>query len=108
MKIVVIGHLQAVQGFALAGVSGTAVANAAEANLALDSALADSSIGLVLITSDAVNWIRARFEYVQARDEQPVLVEINAPGQGNQGMTSLRKIVQDAVGIHSSEGTQDG
>lgn len=108
MKIVVIGHLQAVQGFALAGVGGTAVENAAEASLALDNALADSSIGLVLITSDAVNWIRSRFESLQASIEQPVLVEISAPGQGIQGMTSLRKIVQDAVGIHSSESTQDG
>ncbi len=108
MKIVVIGHPQTVQGFSLVGIDGTAVANGVEANLALDKAMADGNVGIVLLTSDVVGWIRARFDSLQGRAEPPVLVEISAPGQGIQGMTSLRQVVQDAVGIRSSEGGQDG
>ena len=50
MKVLVIGHPEAVLGFSLVGVAGKAVTTAAEANQALDDALSSSDIGIILVT----------------------------------------------------------
>jgi vacuolar-type H+-ATPase subunit F/Vma7 len=51
MKILVIGHPEAVLGFSLVGVHGQTATSAEEANQALDSALASSDVGIILVTS---------------------------------------------------------
>lgn len=52
MKVLVIGHPEAVLGFSLAGVSGRAATNAAEVNQALDDVQASKDVGIVLVTQD--------------------------------------------------------
>ena len=48
MKLWVIGSQDAVWGFALAGVGGQIVATAEELNQALDAALKDEDVGIIL------------------------------------------------------------
>ena len=50
MKVLVIGHPEAVLGFSLAGVNGQAVTTAEEAGRGLDEALASKEIGIILVT----------------------------------------------------------
>ena len=58
MKVLVIGHPEAVLGFSLAGVGGRAVTTAEEADKALNEALASKDIGIVLVTQDIASCFR--------------------------------------------------
>ena len=62
MKVLVIGHPDAVLGFSLAGVSGRVATNAEETNQALDEAQASKDIGIVLVTQDMAELIHARMD----------------------------------------------
>ena len=60
MKVLVIGHPEAVLGFSLAGVSGRVATTAAEVNQALDEIQATRDVGIVLVTQDVAQLIPAR------------------------------------------------
>ena len=60
MRIFVLGNQDAVLGFSLVGVDGRIVGDADQTKAALDGALADRSIGLLLITSDVAEFARDR------------------------------------------------
>jgi V/A-type H+-transporting ATPase subunit F len=97
LKIRVIGHLQAVQGFALVGLSGVNAKNEAEINQALDEAMSDKEVGIVVLTSEAANLIRKRFVSLQSRSELPELLEIPGPGGGSSGLDAMQALVQDTI-----------
>ncbi|HEY3473176.1 MAG TPA: V-type ATP synthase subunit F [Anaerolineales bacterium] len=99
MKVLVIGHPEAVLGFSLAGVSGRVATNAAEVNQALDDVQASKDVGIVLVTQDVAQLIPARMEHLKLRSTIPLVVEI--PGQGGvpEGQESLGEIVLRAIGI---------
>src|SRR5258706_266364 len=59
MKVMVIGHPDAVLGFSLAGVGGRVATTAAEVNQALDDVQASKEIGIVLVTQDVAEQILA-------------------------------------------------
>ena len=52
MRLQVIGHQDAVWGFALVGVPGCIVTTAEELHAALDAALADATVGIIMVTDD--------------------------------------------------------
>jgi V/A-type H+-transporting ATPase subunit F len=99
MKIQVIGHPEAVLGFSLVGVSGTVVTSAEETNQALDRALADSSIGIILVTGDVAEMIRPRMDQLQLHSTVPLVVEIQAPAAVQPEQPSLNDIVFRAIGV---------
>ena len=99
MKVLVIGHPEAVLGFSLAGVSGRVATNAAEVNQALDDVQASKDIGIVLVTQDVAQLIPARMEHLKLRSTIPLVVEIPAQGGVPEGQESLGEIVLRAIGI---------
>ena len=99
MKILVIGHPDAVLGFSLAGVSGQAVTTAEEAGQALDHALAARDIGIVLVTQDVAGMVQARMEHLKLRSTIPLVVEIPSPDGVPEDQPSLSEIVLKAIGI---------
>ncbi len=99
MKILVIGHPEAVLGFSLAGVGGRVAATADEVNQALDEAQASKDVGIVLVTQDVAQLIPARMEHLKLRSTVPLVVEIPAQGGAPQGQESLGEIVLRAIGI---------
>lgn len=103
MRMYVIGNENCVLGMALVGVQGRMVHNAVELGAALDTALADKSIGLLLVTSDAAAMARERVGRLKVHSMTPLVVEI--PGE-DPGATSpgLRDFVQRAVGVSLGEG----
>lgn len=99
MKVLVIGHPEAVLGFSLAGVNGQAVTTAAEANQALDAALLSKDVGIVLVTQDVALMLQARVEYLKLRSTVPLVVEVPSPAGIPADQQSLGEVVLRAIGI---------
>lgn len=99
MKVLVIGHPDAVLGFSLAGVAGRVATTAAEVNEALDDAQASKDVGIVLVTQDVAEMISARMEHLKLRSTVPLIVEIPSQGGVPEGQASLGEIVLRAIGI---------
>lgn len=99
MNVLVIGHAEAVLGFSLAGVPGTAVATPSEANAALDSALASKDTGVVLVTQDAARMMQERMDELKLHSTLPLIVEIPSPAGVAEGEPSLSEVVLRAIGI---------
>jgi len=99
MKILVIGHPDAVLGFSLAGVGGKIASTADEVNQALDDAQADREVGIVLVTQDVAGLIPDRMEHLSLRSTIPLVVEIPSRGGVPEGQPSLGDIVLRAIGI---------
>ncbi len=79
MKVLVVGHPEAVLGFSLAGVDGRAVQNAEQANHALDEALAAKDVGIVLVTKDVARMMQPRMDDLKLHSTVPLIVEIPGP-----------------------------
>ncbi len=99
MKVLVIGHPEAVRGFSLAGVEGKIATTADEANLALDEALIAEGIGIILITQDVSGLIVSRMDQLKLRSTIPLVVEIPGPGGVSQDQPSLSDVLLRAIGI---------
>ena len=99
MKVLVIGHPEAVLGFSLAGVSGRVATTADELNQALDEVQTAKDVGIVLVTQDVAQLIPARMEHLKLRSTIPLVVEIPAQGGAPEGEESLGEIVLRAIGI---------
>ncbi len=99
MRVLVVGHPDAVLGFSLAGVSGQAVSSAEEANQALDAALSARDIGIILVTQDVARLIQARVEDLKLHSTVPLVVEIPSPEGVSADESSLGDLVLRAIGI---------
>jgi V/A-type H+-transporting ATPase subunit F len=99
MKVLVIGHPEAVLGFSLAGVGGRVATTATEVDQALDEAQASKDVGIVLVTQDVAELIPARMEHLKLRSTVPLIVEIPSRGGVPEGQASLGEIVLRAIGI---------
>jgi V/A-type H+/Na+-transporting ATPase subunit F len=99
MKVLVIGNPEAVQGFSLVGVHGQAASSADEVNQALDHALADKEIGIILVTMDVSRLVESRMDRLKLRSTVPLVVEIPGPEGVGSDQPSLSDIVLRAIGI---------
>lgn len=99
MKVLVIGHPDAVLGFSLAGVGGTVATTSEAVNQALDEAQANKEVGIILVTQDVAELIPQRMEYLKLRSMIPLVVEIPSSGGVPEGQASLGDIVLRAIGI---------
>jgi V/A-type H+/Na+-transporting ATPase subunit F len=99
MKVLVIGHPEAVLGYSLAGVQGQVVSSADEANQALDKALATPDIGIILVTQDVANLVVGRMDFLRLRSTIPLVVEIPGPEGVGPDQASLSEIVLRAIGV---------
>jgi vacuolar-type H+-ATPase subunit F/Vma7 len=99
MKILVIGHTDAVLGFSLVGVNGVTVSTPEQANQAMDVALADPAIGIILVTGDVAVMIGVRMDELRLHSTVPLVVEIQAPAGAQPDRPSLSELVFRAIGI---------
>lgn len=99
MKVLVVGHPEAVLGFSLAGVDGRSVRDADQANRALDEALSAKDVGIVLVTQDVARMIQARMDDLKLHSTVPLIVEIPSPAGVSPDEPSLSEIVLRAIGI---------
>jgi V/A-type H+/Na+-transporting ATPase subunit F len=99
MKVLVIGHPEAVLGFSLVGVQGQAASTAEEANQALDSALAAEGVGIVLVTQDVSKLIEVRMDQLKLHSTVPLVVEIPGPQGVSADQPTLSDVVLRAIGV---------
>lgn len=99
MRLLVIGSQDAVWGFALAGVHGRIVATAEELNQALDAALEDEGIGIVLVTEDVANLSRQRVDEAMIRSTVPLVVEIPGLEGPSPDRPSLSEVIRRTIGV---------
>ena len=99
MKVLVIGHPEAVLGFSLAGVHGQAASTAQEVDKALDDAFASKDVGIILVTQDVAAMIQPRMDDLKLHSTIPLVVEIPSPAGVPADQPSLGEIVLRAIGI---------
>ncbi len=99
MKVLVVGHPEAVLGFSLAGVDGRPALNAEQANHALDEALKAKDVGIVLVTKDVARMMQPRMEDLKLHSTVPLIVEIPGPEGVSPDEPALSEIVLRAIGI---------
>jgi V/A-type H+-transporting ATPase subunit F len=99
MKVLVIGHSEAVLGFSLVGVHGQVAETAQEANRALDEALSTSDVGIILVTEDVAELVEARMDELKRRSTVPLVVEIPGPDSIDAERPSLSQVIQRAIGV---------
>jgi len=99
VKFFCIADSDSVRGFHLAGVEGRAVETAREAAEALESAAGRPDLGIVIITDAVAGQIRAEVDALRMGRAAPLVVEIPGPEGPMPGRKTLRRFVQEAVGI---------
>lgn len=99
MKVWVIGHVDAVLGFALVGVHGETADTIESMNKALDNALANPELGLVLVTEDCSKLASERMTRLKSRIEPPLFLEIPSPVSTDSDRTSFLKLAEQSIGI---------
>ncbi len=99
MKLLVIGNQDAVRGFALAGVRGQIVTTAGELNHALDAALADEEVGIVLVTEDVADMARQRVDTLRVHSTVPLVVEIPGPEGPRPDRPPLSEVIRRTIGV---------
>jgi V/A-type H+-transporting ATPase subunit F len=99
MKVLVIGHPEAVLGFSLAGVQGRSASTVDEVNMALDDAFASKETGIILITQDVASLIQSRMDHLKLHSTIPLVVEIPSPAGVPEDQPSLGDLVLRAIGI---------
>ncbi len=99
MKFFVIGDEDMVLGFGLVGVEGVVVRDAHETRQALDTAMTQNDIGIILLSERAANWIRPEVRNYFFFQAYPLIVEI--PDRlGTVGeRISIKDVVRAAVGV---------
>lgn len=99
MKVMVIGHPDAVLGFSLVGVHGKPATTAAEANQALDETFSMHDVGIILVTDDVSAMIQDRMDNLKLHSTVPLVLEISSPGEKASNQPSISDIVFRAIGI---------
>ncbi|MCD6344677.1 MAG: V-type ATP synthase subunit F [Anaerolineae bacterium] len=99
MKLLVIGNQGAVWGFALTGIHGQVATTAADLRQALDAALADEEVGIILVTEDAADLDRQRVEKLMLRSSTPLIVELPGPQGPNPDRPSLNDVIRRTIGV---------
>jgi V/A-type H+-transporting ATPase subunit F len=99
MKYFIIGDEDAVLGFGMVGVKGRVAVDQKQAEDAFHEALADSSVGIVMITERIAELIRPLVDRFIFTEKFPLIVEITDRKGPIEGKPSLRKMVNEAIGI---------
>jgi len=100
MKYFIIGGDDAVLGFGMVGVEGRIARNADEAREALQEALDDRQVGIVIITEPTAELIRPLVDRYVFSQSFPLIVEIPGREGPLEGRPKLRELVNQAIGIN--------
>lgn len=86
-------------GLRLAGVEGVVVHNKEEVQEALNKALSQRDIGIILITEKLGRLIEQEIDEIKLKYKTPLLIEI--PDRHGTGRTkdSITKYVREAIGV---------
>lgn len=99
MKYFIIGDEDSRVGFGLVGVEGRVASNPDEAAAAFDEALADTGVGVILISEPVADMIRSTVDRFLFTRTFPLILEIPGRRGRNPDRPRLRDLVNEAIGI---------
>ena len=97
--MLVIGSEDAVWGFALAGVRGQVVRTREEMAQALNAALADEKVDILLVTDDVAELARERVDTLKTRSTTTLVVEIPGPAGPSPDRPTLSEVIRRTIGV---------
>ena len=86
-------------GMRLAGIPGVVVHAPEDTQAALEKAIEDDNIGIVLITEKLVKLCPELVSQLKESHEKPLLVEIPDRHGSGRGKDSITRYVREAIGI---------
>lgn len=98
MKLFVLGHEDAVLGFALIGVDGFVTEDPTAALAKLEEVVARGDVGLILITPHLASRIEERVQEMEQSPGGPLVLQIPAPGE-ELARPPVRELVRKALGV---------
>ena len=99
MKFFIIGDEYTVLGYSLIGMKGVVVNNAEEASDALNLAIQDGNIGIILITQRIASLIQPQVDSARLGMSIPVVLEIPDKQGPMEGRESAMNIIRRLIGI---------
>jgi V/A-type H+-transporting ATPase subunit F len=99
MKYYVIGDEDTVLGFGMVGVEGSVVEDRASAEQAFQQALDEHDVGILIINEKTADLIRPRVNRYLFSEKFPLILEIPDREGPKQGRSSIREMVNAAIGI---------
>ena len=99
MNYFVIGDQDTVIGFRFAGIAGEVVESPRDAEEALDKAVNDQTIGIVIITERTASAIREKVEAAIFERTRPVIVEIPDRQGPLPERKTLMELIRQAIGV---------
>lgn len=99
MRFFVIADENTVLGFKLVGIDGETVDTADGAREALEKAFSSTDIGIIIITERIAESIKAEIEDYLFKQDFPLIIQIPDREGPLEGRTSIREIVNAAVGV---------
>jgi vacuolar-type H+-ATPase subunit F/Vma7 len=98
MKVVAIGGRAFVTGFVLSGVTGECVSSPKEALEAVNKLIADSNVGLVMISDEVAKPIREELTAIRSKRAVPLIYEVPGPGS-KQETVEYRTMLRSILGV---------
>jgi len=86
-------------GMRLAGIEGVVVHEADEVKKALDDAIGNQDIAIILMTEKLIKLCEQKVYDLKLHKKRPLIVEIPDRHATSQITTSISKYVQEAIGI---------
>lgn len=99
MKIFVIGDEYTVLGFSLAGINGKHVRTREEALDALEHAISDGEIGIVLVSEDVARMVREEIDAKLFGLRFPLILEVPGIKGPSAQRIDIKQVIRKAVGI---------
>jgi V/A-type H+-transporting ATPase subunit F len=93
-------NIDTIVGMRLAGITGVIAHTESEVKAALDLALNDSSIALVLITQRLFKLCDKQIYSLKLKLKRPLITEIpDRHGDGTETVAHIREYIKDSIGI---------
>lgn len=92
-------NVDTLTGMRLAGIEGVIVHEADEVNAALDKAVADENIAIILMTQKLIELCEKKVLDLKLKQEKTLIVEIPDRHLTSQITDSINRYVREAIGI---------
>lgn len=92
-------NVDTLTGMRLAGIEGVIVHEADEVNAALDKAVADENIAIILMTQRLIELCEEKVFNLKLHQEKTLIVEIPDRHLTSQITDSINRYVREAIGI---------
>jgi V/A-type H+/Na+-transporting ATPase subunit F len=99
MKYAIIGDEETVLSFGMVGVSGKTAASPDEAETAFQEMLEDRNVGIIIVTENVADMMRATVDKYLFTVSFPLIVEIPDRKGAKPGRRGFKELVNGAIGI---------